>query len=92
MPKLQCKERQGQMCSAGGIQRYMEQFPDGGLFHGKNFVFDERVAVAPEKASLSAKALSSCLICQTSCDDYSCRRRCSSAACLSLSALTAAQG
>lgn len=26
----------------GGIQRYMEQFPDGGFFKGKNFVFDHR--------------------------------------------------
>ncbi|RLN30566.1 rhodanese-like domain-containing protein 6 [Panicum miliaceum] len=24
----------------GGIQRYLEQFPDGGYFEGKNFVFD----------------------------------------------------
>ncbi|GAB5037238.1 rhodanese-like domain-containing protein 6-like [Nannochloropsis oceanica] len=27
----------------GGIQRYLEAFPDGGFFQGKNFVFDERV-------------------------------------------------
>jgi predicted sulfurtransferase len=26
----------------GGIQRYLEQFPDGGYFKGKNFVFDHR--------------------------------------------------
>lgn len=26
----------------GGIQRYMEQYPDGGFFKGKNFVFDHR--------------------------------------------------
>lgn len=26
----------------GGIQRYLEQFPDGGFFKGKNFVFDHR--------------------------------------------------
>lgn len=26
----------------GGIQRYLEQFPDGGFFKGKNFVFDPR--------------------------------------------------
>ncbi|KAA0035728.1 rhodanese-like domain-containing protein 6 isoform X2 [Cucumis melo var. makuwa] len=26
----------------GGIQRYLEQFPDGGFFAGKNFVFDHR--------------------------------------------------
>lgn len=26
----------------GGIQRYLEQFPDGGFFKGKNFVYDPR--------------------------------------------------
>lgn len=26
----------------GGIQRYLDQFPDGGFFKGKNFVFDHR--------------------------------------------------
>jgi hypothetical protein len=31
----------------GGIHRYLEAFPDGGLFKGKNFVFDARVAVPP---------------------------------------------
>ncbi|RLO07582.1 hypothetical protein DYB28_013270 [Aphanomyces astaci] len=30
----------------GGIHRYLEAFPDGGAFVGKNFVFDQRVAVA----------------------------------------------
>lgn len=31
----------------GGIHRFLEQFPDGGgVFRGKNFVFDERVAVS----------------------------------------------
>lgn len=25
----------------GGIHRYMEAFPDGGFFKGKNFVFDK---------------------------------------------------
>ena len=28
---------------AGGIERYLEEFPQGGHFRGKNFVFDERV-------------------------------------------------
>ena len=26
----------------GGIHRYLEAFPDGGFFKGKNFVFDQR--------------------------------------------------
>jgi UPF0176 protein len=29
----------------GGILRYLEEFPDGGMFDGECFVFDERVAV-----------------------------------------------
>ncbi|TXG65398.1 hypothetical protein EZV62_006673 [Acer yangbiense] len=27
----------------GGIQRYLEQYPDGGFFKGKNFDFDHRL-------------------------------------------------
>lgn len=33
----------------GGIHRYLERFPDGGgLFQGKNFVFDQRVMMASD--------------------------------------------
>jgi predicted sulfurtransferase len=41
----------------GGIHRYLQQFPQGGLFNGKNFVFDKRVSLAPTEhvpASLSS--------------------------------------
>eukprot|EP01045_Picozoa_sp_COSAG04_P049024 COSAG04_NODE_19121_length_424_cov_0.910769_2_plen_45_part_01 len=31
---------------SGGIHRYLEEFPEGGHFKGKNFVFDRRVAVS----------------------------------------------
>eukprot|EP01041_Mallomonas_annulata_P002900 gene2900-5690_t len=34
----------------GGIHRYLEAYPNGGSFLGKNFVFDGRVAVAPDAA------------------------------------------
>ncbi|XP_022895710.1 rhodanese-like domain-containing protein 6 [Olea europaea var. sylvestris] len=57
----------------GGIQRYLEQFPDGGFFKGKNFVFDHRVSVG----SLDTDTLGSCLLCSTAFDDYSARSRCS---------------
>ncbi|KAL2491209.1 Rhodanese-like domain-containing protein 6 [Abeliophyllum distichum] len=57
----------------GGIQRYLEQFPDGGFFKGKNFVFDHRVSVG----SLDTDTLGTCLLCSTSFDDYSARNRCS---------------
>ncbi|XP_059648412.1 rhodanese-like domain-containing protein 6 [Cornus florida] len=56
----------------GGIQRYLEQFSDGGFFKGKNFVFDHRVSVG----SSEAKILGTCLLCNSSFDDYSSRSRC----------------
>ncbi|KAL6531438.1 hypothetical protein OROMI_027801 [Orobanche minor] len=56
----------------GGIQRYMEQFPDGGFFKGKNFVFDHRVSVA----SLDTNILGTCLLCGALFDDYTPRCRC----------------
>ncbi|KAK1318486.1 Rhodanese-like domain-containing protein 6 [Acorus calamus] len=56
----------------GGIQRYLEEFPDGGFFKGKNFVFDHRIAVGSHDPSI----VGSCLICGSSFDDYSLRCRC----------------
>lgn len=56
----------------GGIQRYLEQFPDGGFFRGKNFVFDHRLSVG----SSDAKIISTCLLCGSTFDDYSSRCRC----------------
>ncbi|KZV43675.1 rhodanese-like domain-containing protein 6-like [Dorcoceras hygrometricum] len=57
----------------GGIQRYLEQFPDGGFFRGKNFVFDHRVSVG----SLDTNIMGTCLLCGASYDDYTSRSRCS---------------
>lgn len=48
----------------GGIQRYTEQFPDG-YFRGKNYVFDNRIAVR-----VNDDILSTCDLCPTPCDDY----------------------
>ncbi|XAR52714.1 hypothetical protein NMG60_11020920 [Bertholletia excelsa] len=56
----------------GGIQRYLEQFPDGGFFKGKNFVFDHRVSVG----SSDANVMGTCLLCCSSFDDYLSRNRC----------------
>ncbi|KAJ8572782.1 hypothetical protein K7X08_009293 [Anisodus acutangulus] len=56
----------------GGIQRYLEQFPDGGFFRGKNFVFDHRVSVG----SSDSRILGTCLLCSSPFDDYSSRSRC----------------
>jgi len=33
----------------GGIDKYFKEFPDGGYWHGKNYVFDKRFAHAPPK-------------------------------------------
>ncbi|XP_068659920.1 rhodanese-like domain-containing protein 6 [Aristolochia californica] len=56
----------------GGIQRYLEQFPDGGFFKGKNFVFDHRISVG----STDTEIIGSCLLCGSSFDDYNSRCRC----------------
>ncbi|KAM0951212.1 putative Rhodanese-like domain, serine hydrolase FSH, rhodanase, alpha/Beta hydrolase [Dioscorea sansibarensis] len=56
----------------GGIQRYLEQFPNGGYFKGKNFVFDHRISVR----SLDGNILGACLMCHSPFDDYSTRCRC----------------
>lgn len=40
----------------GGIHRYLERYPDGGgLFQGKNFVFDQRVAMASADPTVTGK-------------------------------------
>jgi len=49
---------------AGGIHRYVEQYPDG-YFRGKNYVFDGRVAVR-----INDDVLADCILCHTPCDDY----------------------
>jgi len=41
---------------SGGIHRYLEAFPDGGHFKGKNFVFDARVTMAPPLAAAAPVA------------------------------------
>lgn len=48
----------------GGIQRYIEAFPNG-YFRGKNYVFDARVAVR-----VNDDILSNCTQCQKPSDDY----------------------
>ncbi len=48
----------------GGIQRYAEQFPDG-FFRGKNYVFDNRVAM-----KVTDEILGTCDICNVPCDEF----------------------
>jgi predicted sulfurtransferase len=57
---------------AGGIQRYLEAFPDCGFFSGKNFVFDERLVVGGTVASeRRPEVVGKCMICSAKTDDYS---------------------
>eukprot|EP01018_Ginkgo_biloba_P025676 Gb_11083 [translate_table: standard] len=58
---------------SGGIQRYLEAYPNGGFFKGKNFVFDHRISVG----SSDTEVIGSCLLCANPFDDYSARCRCS---------------
>jgi len=48
----------------GGIQRYIEKYPDG-FFRGKNYVFDNRVTV-----KVNNDILGSCDICGVACDEF----------------------
>lgn len=56
----------------GGIHKYLEQHPDG-FFRGKNYVFDARLSMHTNN-----DILTSCLLCDTSCDTYD---NCANASC-----------
>eukprot|EP00457_Paulinella_chromatophora_P005892 gb/GEZN01005910.1/.p1 GENE.gb/GEZN01005910.1/~~gb/GEZN01005910.1/.p1 ORF type:complete len:468 (+),score=48.47 gb/GEZN01005910.1/:135-1538(+) len=64
----------------GGIHRYLEAFPDGGLFQGKNFVFDARVVQSAPADSKDATAVNtvvgSCVLCKTAWEKFSGRAIC----------------
>lgn len=58
----------------GGIDNFLRQYPDGGgIFAGKNLVFDTRMAVKP----IGYKVVGQCVICMAPWDDYSSNWRCS---------------
>ncbi len=48
----------------GGIQRYIQQFPNG-FFRGKNYVFDGRIAVPATQ-----DIIGTCALCASPCDEY----------------------
>ncbi len=53
----------------GGIHKYLEEFPDGGLYRGKNFVFDRRGAMeAPGVAAAAAAAAAAAVAVATDAD------------------------
>jgi predicted sulfurtransferase len=60
---------------SGGIHAYQEDFPDGGFFRGKNFVFDPRLYV-PSKQNPN-DTIGECVHCRVPYDDYSGQHRCS---------------
>jgi predicted sulfurtransferase len=88
----------------GGIERYLQQFGQGGFFKGKNFVFDERGDVEGEEeeeeggggrvvggldSEGSSEAIrGKCCLCSAPWGDYGARARCS--ACRMLVLLCAA--
>jgi predicted sulfurtransferase len=49
---------------SGGIHRYVESYPDG-FFRGKNYVFDQRVALP-----VTNDVLGNCVSCNNPCDRY----------------------
>ena len=57
----------------GGIHKYLDAFPDGGHFRGKNFVFDGRLAMGPEKPAVHGEAavVGRCVHCASVCDHLS---------------------
>jgi len=63
---------------SGGVCAYMDAFPDGGLFRGKNFVYDPRIAVPYKGDEASQQCVGSCafLACGAPCDEYGPQRRC----------------
>lgn len=59
----------------GGIQRYMDSYPQGGFFQGTMHVFDKRGTVGPEETS--SPTLGRCVNCQQPWGHYQARWRCS---------------
>ena len=75
----------------GGIERYLQAFPDGGFWRGKNFVFDKREAIGAgnvngdggvikkEGTKKSSKGLgwgTECAKCKEPWDRYVGKRKC----------------
>lgn len=71
----------------GGIERYLQAFPDGGHWRGKNFVFDKREAISADnpsgdggvvrKSKDSAAAVETqCCLCEKPWDRYIGKKKC----------------
>ena len=55
----------------------MVDFPSGGYFKGKNFVYDPRISV-PYALAVEEEIVGNCLICNSIYDDYRPQMRCHS--------------
>ena len=73
----------------GGIEKYLQEFPDGGFWKGKNYTFDKREAIsAGEPAGVGGvltksqikeqktSAISRCCRCSAPWDRYTGKRKC----------------
>jgi len=55
----------------GGIHRYLEQYPTGGIFKGKNFVFDSRILVQGKDDEIDENVVGKCINCSHPSDNLS---------------------
>ncbi len=62
----------------GGIHKYIEQNPEGGFWHGKNYTFDKRFAHGAVKKERegSVETIGKCEACAKPWDRYRGKRRC----------------
>ena len=64
----------------GGIDKYFKEFPDGGYWKGKNYVFDKRFAHKPPAQDAlpedAVTPLSKCEACNEPWDNFRGKRRC----------------
>jgi predicted sulfurtransferase len=70
----------------GGIEKYLQEFPDGGHWRGKNFVFDKREAISADnhngdggvitRNSKDAKVETRCCLCSAPWDRYVGKKKC----------------
>ena len=73
----------------GGIEKYIQEFPTGGYWKGKNFVFDKReafgvdnlagvggVVESKKKRKQNDNILGNCCVCNASWDRYIGKKKC----------------
>lgn len=79
-PSVQALGIKGVYQLQGGIDKYFKEFPDGGYWKGKNYVFDKRFAHKPPAQDAlppdAATPLSKCEACLQPWDKFRGKRRC----------------